>query len=273
MKIQLILALALATFDMRAATGDAFERLLFPLVVEDHPGAYGTVWTTEATVRNESDAPLEIFTSECLFRCPFAECIVTICLPFQATPPHGRFTESLLGRGEIGSVSNPATLLYVPATASANVVASLRLIEETRRANDFGIEIPVVRESGLFTTVLWLPDVPMPAGSRTHLRIYGVESPDGGARLRVRAYPGEQSSATLDVIVDLSSSNVPPTPGPGDYRPMQPSYLLMILPPELTTNALPLRVRIDPVTPGLKFWAMASVTSNDTQHVTLVTPQ
>jgi hypothetical protein len=273
MKSLLILLMAVAATDLRAATGDVFQRFLFPLVVEEHPGAYGTVWTTEAVVRNESDVPLEIFTSECLFRCPFNGCIVTVCLPFQETPPHARFTESLLGRGEIGSVANPASLLYVPAAASDQVVASLRLIEESRRANDFGIEIPVVRESELFTSVLWLADVPMPAGSRTHLRLYGVESQDGGARLRVRAYPGEETTPTLDITIDLFSSNVPPTPMPGDYRPAQPSYLLLLLPPELTTNAMPLRVRVDPITPGLKFWAMASVTSNDTQHVTLVTPQ
>jgi hypothetical protein len=251
-----------------AAEGDPFERLLFPLVVEQHPGAYGTIWSTEAVVRNEGDVPLDMFTSECDFRCPFSGCLIFFCLPFRATPPHSRFQDDLL-KGAIGVVGNPASLLYIPAGTGGQVFASLRLIEESRRANEFGIEIPVIRESELYSATLWLVDVPMPAGGRTHVRFYGVESATGEAQVRVRAYPSTATAATLDEIVTLFYE----TPKPGDYRPTQPSYSIFLLPPELTTDAQPLRVRVDAITPGLKFWAMASVTGNETQHVTLVTPQ
>ena len=32
-------------------------------------------------------------------------------------------------------------------------------------------------------------------------------------------------------------------------------------------------VRVTPLTPGLRIWAFVSVTNNETQHVTTITPQ
>ena len=38
-------------------------------------------------------------------------------------------------------------------------------------------------------------------------------------------------------------------------------------------GAVPLlRIEVTPVTPGLRFWTFVSVTNNETQHVTLITP-
>ena len=42
--------------------------------------------------------------------------------------------------------------------------------------------------------------------------------------------------------------------------------------PELSSNGT-VRIEVSPGTPGLRFWAFASVTNNETQHVTIVTPQ
>jgi hypothetical protein len=33
-----------------------------------------------------------------------------------------------------------------------------------------------------------------------------------------------------------------------------------------------LRIEVEPLTPGSRFWAFVSITNNDTQRVTLVTP-
>ena len=33
------------------------------------------------------------------------------------------------------------------------------------------------------------------------------------------------------------------------------------------------RVRLEPVEPGMRYWAFATVTNNETQHVTTITPQ
>ena len=34
-----------------------------------------------------------------------------------------------------------------------------------------------------------------------------------------------------------------------------------------------IRVEITPISPGLRFWAFAAITNNETQHVTTITPQ
>ena len=41
--------------------------------------------------------------------------------------------------------------------------------------------------------------------------------------------------------------------------------------PLLNATSL-LRIEVTPVTPGLEFWTFVSITNNNTQHVTLVTP-
>jgi hypothetical protein len=34
-----------------------------------------------------------------------------------------------------------------------------------------------------------------------------------------------------------------------------------------------LRIRIEPLTPGMRYWAFVTITDNMTQHVTVVSPQ
>ena len=250
-----------------------FERILFPLVVNQHPGAYGSVWTSEAHVWNAGDVPVELFPSECYYRCA-GSCAITMCFRGQPTPPRSYYSGPSLDRGELGSTPNPASLLYVERDKAATIAANLHLVEQTYRTMEFGIELPVVREHELFTTTLTLPRVPMPGATqgRMHLRVYGVESPSGAARTRVRVYAGD--TVTLDQTFDLQ----PPvyslaTPRPNEFDEPQPSYRMLLLPPELARGTDAVRVEVDPVTPGLKFWAMASVTTNVTQHVTIVSPQ
>jgi hypothetical protein len=271
-----VLAALAITIPLIAQTHE-FERILLPLAVEDHPGAFGTVWSTEAQIINVGDTPLDIFLSSCDYECASPggpACVVTICFPFEPTAAGAPFTERSLTRNEVGGVVNPATLVYIPRGSGDRIAASLRLSESASNANEFGLEIPVVREDELFTGPLWLPSVPMPEDGRTHLRIYAVESANGRAEARVRVYSGESVVAALDIVVsNFVGGSFPGTPTPRDYRHDQPSYLFLSLSHELTSGMTPLRIRIDPVTPGLKFWAMASVTSNATQHVTLVTPQ
>lgn len=257
----------------RIAEAQRYERILFPLVVNQHPGAYGSSWMTQASVWNGGEVPVELFTSECYYRCT-GSCAITMCFRGQPTPPRTYYARMDLDRGEFGSTPNPASLLYVERDKAASIAASLHLVEQTYRTMEFGVEMPVVREHELFTTTLTLPRIPMPRSTegRVHLRVYGVESPSGAARVRVRAYAAD--AVTLDETVDLQ----PPrysvaTPRPDEFDEPQPSYLMLLLTSELSRGTETIRVTVDPITPGLKFWAMASVTTNVTQHVTIVSPQ
>jgi hypothetical protein len=271
MQLPAILTILLITTSVMAAPGDRFERLLFPVVLVDHPGAYGTIWNTEYTVRNEGDVAVEIFTSECMFRCDMSRCIFVACFRREATPARSTFPNLYdLTRNEAGHVGNPGTLLYVEALHAHNVFASLRLVESTGRANEHGVEIPVVRESELYETFLLLPHVPMPSSARTHLRLYVVESPTGAAKLRVRTYAAEGEDVLFERTVEWRAGGVPRK---GDYDENVPGYSFVDLSAELSDSPEAVRVRVDSLTEGGKFWAMASVTSNQSQQVTLVTPQ
>jgi hypothetical protein len=266
-----VLALVVPVY---ATTCDTFERLLFPIVVTDYPGAFDTVWSSEFSVRNESTSQVEMFTSECLFRCDQSRCFVSQCEPGKPTPPHSQFAEEvLLTRGEGGPVENPGTLLYVERCQSSEIATSLRLRDQTGTGNTFGVEIPVVREQQLASTTLWLPDVPLRSDGRTHLRIYGVESPSGDATVRVRVFAVEGETPLLDRSVSLKGLGLTDkTPRPGAYDEFQPSYAFLDLSTALRDEGR-VRVQVDSLTSGLKFWAMASITSNVTQQITIISPQ
>ena len=261
----LFLVLALTTACLSA--DDQFERVLFPLVLTDHSGAYGTVWSTEFDIRNEADIALEIFASECAFRCDH-RCVILVCEPGTATPAHSSFARLHGLRRQVGAVANPASLLYVPADYGPHVVTSLRLIEKSGVLG-FGVEVPVVRESQLATQSLWLLDVPFTESARTHLRVYGVESPDGSGRVLVRVLENELEIASG--IVDLGSDE---TPVVGNFDADAPSYRFLNLSGALGAGKSGRgRIHLQALTPGLKFWAMVSVTDNTTQQVTIVSPQ
>ena len=249
---------------------ESFERILFPLIISQHPGAYGTTWSTVVAVRNEGITPIEMFTSECYYRCS-GSCVITMCTPGSPTPPRSSFTASL-DRGEVGAVPIPATLLYVERGKADMVSASLRLLEESRGTVEYGVEIPIVRERELHTSALFLPSVPLPkAGEgRTHLRIFGVESPSDPVVVGIRAWLGDQL-VWEDVVELLRPIVTGATPRPGIHDEPQPSYRLVEIPASIAGGET-IRVEVEPLTHGLAFWAMASVTSNDTQHVTIVSP-
>lgn len=253
-----------------AARAQPYERFLFPIVIVEHPGAYGSLWTTQAVVRNEGVAPVVMFTSECAYHCS-APCVITMCFRGSPTPPGAPFHQGV-DRGEVGYVGIPATLLYVERSKADDVSTSLRLIEESKRTVEYGVEIPVVRERELYSGTLWLPSVPVPPAEegRTHLRIYGVESPTDPVTLRVRAFADDV--VVWDQLVTLLVPlNFNETPRPMEYNEKQPSYRLLAIPSDIAQGGT-VRLRIDPLTAGLKFWAMASVTSNETQHVTIISP-
>lgn len=72
--------------------------------------------------------------------------------------------------------------------------------------------------------------------------------------------------------MSISAFALSAIPGPGDYNG-DPGYAILLIAPELAGEAEFVRVHVEPVTPGLRYWMMASATSNTSQNVTLITPQ
>ena len=106
---------------------------------------------------------------------------------------------------------------------------------------------------------------------RSMLRVYDVDARDN-AIVEVRFY----TLTTNELLATTRSSLVSRTPASQFPVPFYPGYAQLsafetLLPKPVGTTAL--RIEIVPVTPGLRYWAFVSVTNNETQHFTTITPQ
>lgn len=278
-RIALVVIAMLSPF-VPAATGvsqtaSETERILVPIYLpydQATTGAYGSVWQTELVVRNETDAPAVIFQNLCTYECrpPIPS---TACSKGEPTQPQHTFT-GVLTPDE--AAVNPAIFLHVEKAIANLGAMNLRLWERSRGTVESGVEVPLVRDHDFRTGTSWLVNVPnQPLTSRIHLRVYFVSSPSRNAEVRLRIYPGDSEHPLADhVLRAIGSADAGGVPPPGDQPCIgTPAYAIEFLSPVLDGKTDTVRVRIDSLTPELRYWAMISVTSNETQYVTLVTPQ
>jgi hypothetical protein len=174
--------------------------------------------------------------------------------------------ETLIGLPQLFQRPNVARILFVDRDGAKNLSAGLRLHEVSRSTTDAGTEIPIVRESELLTTSAHLHGVPRDANFRVLLRIYELVVDD--ARFHVSV---SEETAGVDTAPPLSEFELRATaPETGTFR-THPAYAESALTSPAASTTL--RIDIDPLTPGSHYWTFVSITNNDTQRVTLVTPQ
>lgn len=272
-----ILAIILAAAPLASAQitdSSAFEHYLIPLFLpaaSPQAGAYGSAWETDLSIRNEGDEPAVIFQNACLYECrpPIP---TTGCEAGEPTAAHAAFTGRLDPNDNVGRI--PAIFLHVEKDRDDQVAIELRLVERSRGVVESGVEIPVVRERDFRDTSTWLVNVPNQPASRAHLRVYFLSSPSMQGQVRVRIYPGDADTATSDeILTGIPADDAGGVPLPGEMCAGAPSYAILYLSDRMTDLPSTVRVRIDPITPELRFWPMISITSNESQYVTLVTAQ
>ena len=232
------------------------ERVLLPITVQDAGGAFGTRWSTDATIFMDAAAPPLVF--------PLAGCSSPCDNPFGPTSRHMfRFGFFATGAGD-----TTGSLLYVERRG-ADVVSLALTLRNT--ADDSGVSLPVVREREFFTERFQLLDVPNPGPSRRiALRIYAIDPSLLGA-VRVRIFrPGTEemiSDRTYELSVvqryySTASFSVPIRPPVAEVHYWE----------TLTSPGERLRFEVEPLTPGLRIWAFISITDNTTQRVSLRVP-
>ena len=145
-----------------------------------------------------------------------------------------------------------AAWMYVERGAKVKFGALLR--DASRADENAGSEIPVVRESELANRVI-LPFVPTRGPWRVALRIYAAEA----TTARVRMYRQDRLDPFVDEEVALSGGS------PAIFQVND----LLVRWPQLEATAS-VRIEIDAAAP---VWAMASLTNNVTQLVTVIRPQ
>jgi hypothetical protein len=257
-----------------------FERLLVPAYYgTPRPGAFGSQWVSELTVQNVGAVPVPVFQRGCLYFCS-CEVIVT-CVgagqPLQPLAPFGPAAGHLL----LGDpyAPNTAIFLYTERARAGQVLFKLRVRDLSRAATSFGTESPVVRERDFRTGTTTLTNVPLDERFRAHLRIFGISSPSRSGMVRVRVFAMDGSvplaeyqlgfgGAFVDLRGGLPTRNNIDAPYPG-YAEI-PNVRRAL--PANAVAAERVRIQIDSLTDGLEYWAFVSVTSNETQHVTTITP-
>lgn len=246
------------TFTFVGRPADGFDAVLLPVFTAPIPGAFGSEFRTDFRARLVRENYARIFG----LRHP---CIVT-CIqapdaPYELDSGYPDVTPS-----NVDATGTPGTFLYTPKSEAGRVRMNLRAYDTSRSADNFGTELPIVRTTDFATgfDAITLIGVPSDARFRNTLRIYGLGETSTQLTIRVETEEGVFLSEREVVL-------------PGQENLYRPGYLEIS---DLPRDQGMLIVTIIPDTPPISApipppdrWAFISVTNNETQHITLVTPQ
>jgi hypothetical protein len=234
-------------FTFAGETDATFDRLLLPVYVPTTPGAFGSQFVTQLTLWNKGAAPLQVFgvTFGCPFLCPIDESRSTTLGPRDTTQtgfvPTGR----------------PGAFVYVAKGRTDDLTGTLRVHDISRATETWGTDVPIVRERDFVSGVTGLVDIPRSPNFRQTLRVYAKN--EGFVRVRL--------FETQTGLNFLSEAVVALRAGRDTY---DPAYGEMATFP---AGSGVTRIEIEPITENLRYWAFVSVTSNNFQHITTITPK
>lgn len=238
-----------------AAQTPEYDRVLIPIAIGRVPGAHGSLWTSELWVSNGAISVRDFNGNQYC---------ATLC------PPNALQPGATRGVPFFPQPSNAPGLLVYVERPSGEVTFNSRIQDLSRQAQTWGTEIQVVREEDFLTSAARLLNVPSGNDFRITLRIYDLDArPDARIHLRAFRPHSTENLGTTEILLE--------TPPPGTVRPQyKPGYAqvsdLEALFPAITGHPR-IGLEITPLTPGLRYWAFVSITNNETQHVTTVTPQ
>ncbi|HYM62467.1 MAG TPA: hypothetical protein VEZ11_16410 [Thermoanaerobaculia bacterium] len=161
---------------------------------------------------------------------------------------------------------NGGVFVYVPSEHVPEIAFDARIVDLSRESLTWGTEIPVISESGAYTTSIRLIGIPTDPRFRLMLRIYDFDGVDG-VQVRVRVFTEADVILADQTLAMRKPAGDQPFPFAG-----YPATVQVDLTGLVAGSTGRARVEIDPITPGLRFWAFVSVTHDETQHVTLITP-
>jgi hypothetical protein len=243
-----------------------YEKVLLPVVAPvPVPGVFGSSWITDFWMRNVGAVPIQVIGYA-------YHCFLPECIP-QGTP--GLNPGATIRPGVAPVPGFQGQFLLVPRGYGDQIAFGLRFRDLSRQTQSWGTEVPVAREAEFRSDRVTLIDVPVTEGFRQVLRIYELDSAnERDARVRVRAY-------RLDPSLTEPESSPSPLLGEAVFQlafvpnEFWPAYVAI---PDLSAiaplgDAQRIALEIEPVFPGLRIWAFATVVNNETQHATVITPQ
>jgi hypothetical protein len=242
---------------------EAWQRVLLPLVDAETHGANGSVWRTDVSMLVLSDTAPEIHPEACEI---FLE-----CFPY-TTPLRKQF--DLLQSGYLVSSGSGGQFIYVRAEDAGKTRFNARVYDSSRFNETAGSEVPVVREPQFRTDTVALLNIPISSQYRHMLRIYDADARNG-ARVAIRVYAADEEQPRANFIRKLTvPSGGFTTTTTNALLPIRPAYT-QLDPIDLLNDIdfRVMRIEVEPLDPGLRIWAFASITNNETQHVTVISPQ
>jgi hypothetical protein len=141
-------------------------------------------------------------------------------------------------------------------------------IRDTSRSGE-GAELPIVRERDFRRGHIVLPGVTVEPGSRTTLRLYSIDE--------IPSFTIELSGEGINPIFTGTSfaggATVAATKATGDAPWIATIDVASVIQRRyLDGDFGPFRIDITARPPFSRIWAMVSITNNDTQRVTIVSP-
>lgn len=263
------LLMFIATGARAQARGVEYVKILVPVFLpEPLPGAAGALWSTTFWMTNASGQHVSFYLAE------FGPqgCQIPTCPNFALIPPGFSFRPFVFVTPEI-----PAKFMFVEKGRERDVDFSLRVQDLSRQSQTWGTEIPVVRDDEFRQDRIGLVDIPVDSGFRLMLRLYDPDFHDGGL-VNVRVYainpnlrqPNGSDTLLGEGVVPLRTLGA----GVGEFFPgyAQVNDLdLAAIAPGLR-GAARIRLELEPVAPTTRIWGFVTVTNNETQHVTTITP-
>ncbi|HYK05438.1 MAG TPA: IPT/TIG domain-containing protein [Thermoanaerobaculia bacterium] len=233
----------------------AFDPLLFPIFMPPVPGQAGSEFVTTARLWNKGLTGVTFFG--------YDRTCTLIDPPVSATDRFGLDPRQEYELTLWPECSDSIAKLFFVPKGNKSLAASLRVSETSKQAQNHGVEIPVVRLEDFSEESIALLDVPVDPKFRLTMRIYGLN----------------RGSNFVNVSFGNRSLQVPLQHGRTIF---EPSYAVVTdfapadtAPPSNRQDSM--TVLLDsprgPGDVGSPIWAFITVTNNETQHITTITPQ
>jgi len=239
-----------------AATTQAQERIMFPVLSKTLPGANGALWRTRLLVHNAGPQEASL---EPMIDCPVAACPNLV----PVLPGYTREVIWPFSEGRTVDIGRFVTVVYGdPSRLSFHLVAE----DTTRLSLTAGTELPVVRENAFRDKPIRFIGLLSDPNFRHNMRIYtnGTDTPVT-LRTFARNTSGPIGAPGASRSVSLTRPTIPEAPY---FFPSAELNIDDMLP----TSGQEYIVEIE-APAGSKLWAFISVTNNATQHITTITPQ
>lgn len=212
------------------------------------PGAHGSLWSVRLSAYNGSAFPTTIGPGK--GECQLSSCEGVVLAPGETTDvPFFGYVHDGLG-----------DFLYVTGF-SDSVDFYYRTRDESRRLETAGTMLPILRERDAPAGDLDLIGIPIESGFRVMLRLYGMTGPQA---VRIDVHPmgggGILASAVAALVDDGTPDGPPAQAQVPDLGALVPGFVGEV------------RIHVE-VPDDASVWGFATVTHNETQHVTVVEAQ